>query len=59
MNPELRDVADHMRDLGLGALTHALRLSLYWSPENPSWGDLSVLNAAHAAEILIKRGRLG
>lgn len=43
-----------MRELGLGALTHALRLSLYYTPENPSWPDLSVLNAAHSAEILIK-----
>jgi hypothetical protein len=54
MNPELKDVAERMKDLGLGALTHALRLSLYCDPGNPSWGDLSVLNAAHAAEILIK-----
>ncbi len=54
VHPALKDVADHMRDLGLGALTHALRLSLYSDPDNPSWGDLSVLNGAHAAEILIK-----
>ncbi|WP_129577800.1 MULTISPECIES: hypothetical protein [Sorangium] len=54
MNPALRGVAEHMKNLGLGALTHALRLSLYSTPENPSWGDLSVLHAAHAAEILIK-----
>ena len=54
MNPDLKNVAENMKDLGLGALTHALRLSLYSTPENPSWGDLSVLNAAHAAEILIK-----
>jgi hypothetical protein len=54
MHPELRDISDNMRELGLGALTHALRLSLYYTPENPSWPDLSVLNAAHAAEILIK-----
>ena len=54
MHPALKNVADHMRELGLGALTHALRLSLYADPNNESWGDLSVLNAAHAAEILIK-----
>lgn len=54
MNPALRDVAQNMKALGLGALTHALRLSLYATPENPYWGELSVLNAAHAAEILIK-----
>lgn len=31
-----------------------MRLSLYADPQNPWWGDLSVLNGAHAAEILIK-----
>jgi hypothetical protein len=54
MNPELKQVSTRMIELGLGALTHALRLSLYADPQNPSWPDLSVLNAAHAAEILIK-----
>jgi len=54
MNPALRDVAEHMKGLGLGALTHALRLLFYSTPENPSWGNLSVLHGAHAAEILIK-----
>jgi len=54
MDPELRKVSENMRELGLGALTHALRLSFYCTPENPSWASLSVLNAAHAAEILIK-----
>jgi hypothetical protein len=54
MNPALKDVAENMKELGLGALTHALRLSLYSTRENPSWPELSVLNAAHAAEILIK-----
>lgn len=52
--PALANVADHMKQLGLGALTHALRLSLYSAHDNPYWGDLSVLHAAHAAEILIK-----
>lgn len=54
MHPNLRGVAEHMRGLGLGALQHALRLSLYGSMENPWWSDLSVLHAAHAAEILLK-----
>ncbi len=54
MQPALADIGDHMKELGLGALTHALRLSLYSDPNNPHWGDLSVLHAAHAAEILIK-----
>ncbi len=54
MNPELQGVAEHMRDLGLGSMQHALRLSLYAGMDNDWWGELSVLNAAHAAEILIK-----
>lgn len=54
MQTELRDVAKHMKGLGLGALTHAMRLSLYCDHDNPWWGELSVLHGAHAAEILIK-----
>jgi hypothetical protein len=54
VNPDLRNVADHMRQLGLGSLRHAMRLSLYYDYDNGMWGELSVLMAAHAAEILIK-----
>lgn len=54
MNPELKGVAGHMRELGLGSMQHALRLSLYDGGDNGWWGELSVLHAAHAAEILIK-----
>jgi hypothetical protein len=54
MTPELRDVWENIRDLGLGAMQHALRLSFYATPENPSWSALSVLSAAHSAELLIK-----
>jgi len=43
VNPELAQVSDYMRDLGLGALTHALRLSFYYAPEWPAWPALSVL----------------
>jgi hypothetical protein len=54
VNPELAGVAEHMRELGLGSMQHALRLSLYDGMTNDWWGELSVLHAAHAAEILIK-----
>ncbi|MBS2028648.1 MAG: hypothetical protein JST54_12150 [Deltaproteobacteria bacterium] len=54
MKRELRKVPANMLSLGLGALTHALRLSFYADFDNGHWGELSVLNAAHAAEILIK-----
>jgi hypothetical protein len=54
MNPALRGIWEHMRNLGLGALSHANRHAAYSSPENPQWSELSVLQAAHAAELLIK-----
>jgi hypothetical protein len=43
-----------MQDLGLGALAHANRHAAYAAMENVRWPDLSVLQAAHAAELLIK-----
>ena len=54
MNPRLSAVFEHMRDLGLGALAHANGHANYTSFDNDKWPELSVLQAAHAAEILIK-----
>lgn len=54
MNPLLKGVWEHMRDLGLGALAHANRHAAYAAIENTRWPELSVLQAAHAAELLIK-----
>ena len=54
MNPALSEVWTHMRDLGLGALAHANRHAAYAAMENARWPELSVLQAAHAAELLIK-----
>lgn len=54
MNPNLQGVWEHMQDLGLGALAHANRHAAYAAMENVRWPDLSVLQAAHAAELLIK-----
>ena len=54
MNLALSDVWTHMRDLGLGALAHANRHAAYAAMENKRWPELSVLQAAHAAELLIK-----
>jgi hypothetical protein len=42
-----------MRDLGLGALAHA-NWHAHYAHENPWTPELSVLQAAHAAEVLIK-----
>lgn len=54
MNPTFAEIADHMRGLGLGALAHANWHANYMSFENDYWPELSVLQAAHAAELLIK-----
>ena len=54
MNPALDGIWEHMRDLGLGALAHANRHAAYAAIENARWPELSVLQAAHAAELLIK-----
>jgi hypothetical protein len=43
-----------MLALGLGALAHANWHANYYSTDNEHWGELSVIQAAHAAEILIK-----
>jgi hypothetical protein len=54
MNQELKEVSEHMLSLGLGALAHANWHANYHSDENDKWPELSVLQAAHAVEILIK-----
>jgi len=54
MSDELDGVHDHMIGLGLGALAHANWHANYYSPDNAYWSELSVLQAAHAGEILIK-----
>ncbi|HEX8638834.1 MAG TPA: hypothetical protein VF692_12275 [Pyrinomonadaceae bacterium] len=54
MNPALKDVWKQMSKLGLGALAHANRHAAYAAMENGSWPELSVLQAAHAAELFIK-----
>lgn len=54
MNPNLQNTCENMLKLGLSALTHANWHANFFSPENNMWPQLSVLQAAHAAEILIK-----
>jgi hypothetical protein len=54
LDPDLSTISHHMRDLGLAALTHANWHANYFSQSNAWWNELSVLQAAHAAEILIK-----
>ena len=54
METELKEVYEHMLHLGLGALSHANWHSNFGNYQNDFWPELSVLQAAHAAEILIK-----
>lgn len=54
MNPALKGIWENMRNLGLGALAHANRHAAYDGWENKGWPYLAVLQAAHAAELLIK-----
>ncbi|HEY9904142.1 MAG TPA: hypothetical protein V6D43_17215 [Candidatus Sericytochromatia bacterium] len=54
MHEELRGVSEHMRNLGLAALAHAMQHTIFYSSDNKFWGNLAILQAAHSAEILIK-----
>ncbi|MDG2955191.1 hypothetical protein P7L95_00245 [Bisgaard Taxon 10/6] len=54
MSPELSSVSERMLRLGLAALSHANSHANYFSFENNMWAELSVLQVAHAMEILIK-----
>lgn len=54
MNPKLKDIWEHILRLGLDSLTHANRLAAYSPYMNDSSLVLSVPQAAHAAELLIK-----
>ena len=54
MNKELKEISKHMLGLGLGSLAHANLHSHLYSFENHWWAELSVIQAAHAAEIIIK-----
>lgn len=56
MNNELdfNTISNDMLDLGLGALLHANHHAGYITDVNDKWAELSVLQAAHAAELLVK-----
>ena len=54
MNKYLKDIHKHMHALGLGALAHANWHANYYSMDNDFWAELSVIQAAHAMEILVK-----
>lgn len=57
MDEELKSVSSHMVRFGLNALAHANCHANYHSMHNEAWSQLAVIQAAHAAELLIK-GRI-
>ncbi len=54
MDIELKNISKNILSLGLAALAHANRHAAYYDEANDKWGELSVLQAAHAAELLVK-----
>lgn len=54
MHHELKNVHEHMLNLGKAALAHANYHACFVSFDGEMWDALSVLQAAHAAEIFIK-----
>jgi len=55
MHPDLKNISEHMREIGLGLLSQAQVNACFWSYKNNlDEGIFAVIQAAHAAEILIK-----
>ncbi|WP_105213352.1 MULTISPECIES: hypothetical protein [unclassified Pseudoalteromonas] len=55
MNPELKNISEHILFMGTGILSQAQRNSLYTSHDSRlDEGIYGVLQAAHAAELIIK-----
>ena len=54
MDINLKNVYEHMIDLGAGSLAHANYLAHFYDMNNSMWSQLGVLQAAHACEIFLK-----
>lgn len=54
MDIKIESVSQNILELGLGALSHANRHAAYSDESNDKWAELSVIQAAHAAELLVK-----
>ncbi|MDK2940484.1 MAG: hypothetical protein PWQ51_2649 [Methanolobus sp.] len=48
------DLANHMKDFGLGLLSHSMDHAVFANPVNSYWNAFGVLHAAQASEIIIK-----
>lgn len=55
MHPDCEGMSAHMRELGLGILAQAQKNAFYWDYDDIlGRGVFSILQAAHASEILMK-----
>lgn len=54
MDQNLKTIYEHMIKLGCGSLMHANFLGHFYDMTNEYWGQLAVLQAAHACEIFMK-----
>lgn len=55
MHPELENISEHMKEIGLGLLSQAQANAFFWHPKNRlDEGIFAIIQTAHAAEILIK-----
>lgn len=59
MNPETKQVSQHMKEFGLHILGRAIYDATFSEMMRPFAHMLSVVHAAHGAEILIKARKNG
>lgn len=54
MHPVLRSIPEKILESAQGALAQANTHAAFFDPGNEHWGNMSVLNAAHAGELVMK-----
>lgn len=54
MHQALKDIPDRIVDVARGALAQAVHHAVFSDPGTEYWGEICVLNAAHAGELFIK-----
>lgn len=54
MDIKIEKISKNILELGLAALSHANSLAAYYNEANDKWEELAIIQAAHAAELLIK-----
>jgi len=54
MHPDIKNMANHMREFGLYVLGQSLEHATFSEMGNPYFHAIAIVQAAHAAEIIIK-----